>query len=263
MKKSMFCLVLGSLFLLVGFGGISFADDYATVNSSSSYLKGLIRGALVTYKDSDEITVQTGYGDCNGSYWKISSDMDVSLSSVLPMGEDFVYIYIDDSASSYPTPTIIGSTAEPSWSTTEFGFYSGDDRCIGAVWSPDSSATILPFEGTAEGSYCYNSVIAIPAENVEPNGEWNTVETTAYSPVNSTEILTRVYGSHLNGNVHAGVIPAEGHDSTGAVIMGYHHIFQPVWVKLKRGWSRDLRWYGQDGDDDTFDLQIIGYKIER
>ena len=131
---------------------------------------GMIHRAYVTYKDTDEVTVKTGYGECNGEFWEITSDVDVDLSSSLPSGEDFLYIYIDDSASSYPTPTIIGEPNEPSWSDAMQGWYFGDDRCIGAIWSPDTGATIQEFIGNEDGEYLVESEVKKLAYNFAPDG---------------------------------------------------------------------------------------------
>jgi len=112
MKRSLFVSALLFIVLLSTHG---FAQLYI-----SPLPKGKIHGANVTYFDSNTITIRTGYGECCGEYWEITSETNHDLTS-LATGEDFHYIYIDDNDSSYPIPTIIDSTTEPVWSDSYQG----------------------------------------------------------------------------------------------------------------------------------------------
>ncbi|MCP4153759.1 MAG: hypothetical protein GY757_38895, partial [bacterium] len=210
-----------------------------------------------------EVTVTAGSGRCDGTEWEITTEIDVDLSGVLPTGEDFIYIYIDDSASSYPTPTIIGSTTEPAWSDSKIGWYNGSDRCIGVVWSPDSSATVVDFSATADLECIVDdtTLIGWAVYLGNPNGSYQTAETTAYIPVNATKV--RLNASNNDSGELQILVGAYENTACHLVSDGYNSIFFSGWIELERGWSRDLKWSGQDNDNNNFCVSIIGYTIER
>ncbi len=225
-----------------------------------TYNPNVIWGTYVTYKSSTQITVTTGSGRCNGTEWSITSEIDVTLSSFT--GEDFIYIYIDDSASSYPTPTIIGATTEPSWSDTLHGFYNGDDRCIGAVWM-DSANNVVEFQNNSNNEYITNSAIKTVLQNGNPNGAYQTVECTAYTPINSTAIFVNSYNKDTSDACYVSVAPYESNFAP-LCNEGYNTwVYCRGWIPLQRGWSRDLKWLGYDNDDNSYLIQIRGYRIER
>jgi hypothetical protein len=113
--------------------------------------KGDIKGLVLKYVDTDTIYLTAGYGECNGHYFTLASDELYDLTS-LGSTEGFHYIYIDDSASSYPsTPVFIDSTVEPAWSDTLQGLYNGYDRCVGVVWSFGNSS-IVNFNTVVNGN---------------------------------------------------------------------------------------------------------------
>ena len=243
--------------LLILFIGTSFVFGHDPV-------KGYINGAYVVYSSSSSILVKSGNGECNGSAWEISSDTSVDLSGMLPVGEDFVYIYIDDSASSYPTPTIIGSLTEPAYSDSNLGWYNGDDRCIGVIWV-NSYGNIAEFQNNIQLEYLTT------AENVQkvleygnPNGSWQSLETTAYIPVNATAVYISCQNSDTADPVRVIVATLEtafqyieARDNSGGTIG------TAGWLSMERGASRDLKWYGLDNDDNSFLIVIRGFRIER
>ncbi|MCG8553287.1 MAG: hypothetical protein MI799_23015, partial [Desulfobacterales bacterium] len=91
----------------------------------------------------------------NGNYFEIPNDITYGLTSI--SGENFYYIYIDDSDAVYPILNsdvgIVHSTDEPKWDDAKQGWYrfyeddgitevdstDKDDRCIGVVWIDDSN----------------------------------------------------------------------------------------------------------------------------
>jgi hypothetical protein len=249
MKKNlvslMMVLVLGTTFIL------------------GSTHKAVIFGAYVVYKSSSEITVTAGSGRCNDTFWEITSEIDVDLTGVLPAGEDFLYIYIDDSTSSYPTPTIIGSTTEPSWSNSKIGWYNGNDRCIGVVWC-DSYGNILQFQNNSNLECITYSAIKQVLQNGNPNGTYQTVECTAYIPVNATAVRILAMNRESDDNkVYVKVAAYE--NTTGDLRIANRHssAYLTGWILLERGWGRDLMWYGDDNDNNEFCIYIRGFRIER
>lgn len=226
--------------------------------------KNVIFGAWVKYNTSSSIYVTAGSGRCNDNFWEVTSETSVNLSSVLPAGEDFLYVYIDDSASSYPTPTFIGSTTEPAWSDSKAGWYNGNDRCIGSLWC-DSYGNIVEFQNNESQEYITFSpdMIKELVTNGNPNGAWQTVESTAYIPVNAKSVYLWANNSDLNGEVFLQVAPYENTHNRILARGYYCQVNTLGWMPLQRGWSRDLKWYGKDDDDNYYLLRVYGYCIER
>ncbi len=223
--------------------------------------ENVIWGNYVTYKSSTEVYITAGSGRCNGTVWEHATETTLDLTSVLPAGEDFVYIYVDDSASSYPTPTFIGSTTEPAWSSTLIGWYNGDDRCIGVVWV-NSSGNIATFNNTSNHEYYVNSGIKQVLSNQNPTGSWTFVETTDYTPVNANGVLVKAD----NGDSAYVYIAVGCYDNTQSNIQQYGYggsIALTGWIHFHRSSGRDLQWVGQNDDDNNFNLHIRGFRIER
>lgn len=248
MKKSIFCVLV-----LMVLGSFLSAESH----------KSAIFGAEVIYKSSSEVTVREGSGRCNDNYFEITSEIDVSLSSVLPSGEDFLYIYIDDSASTYPTPTIIGSTTEPAFSSAHYSWYNGNDRCIGVVWC-DSYGNIVDFQNNKGQEYIImNADLKQVVTNGNPTGSNTTVETTAYIPVNAESVLVYADNSASSGSVTVTVKMYENGGNSIKVRGNAVKVFVEGWLPLQRGWSRDLIWVGENNDDNYFNVYIRGYRIRR
>lgn len=250
MKKYILCVLI-----ILVFGSFLSAASH----------KSLIYGVEVTYKSSSEVTVQPGSGRCNDNFFETTSAIDVNLSSVLPAGEDFLYIYIDDSASAttYPTPTITGSTTEPSFSSSQYGWYSGNDRCIGVVWC-DSSGNIIDFQNNDRQEYIVmNADLKQVLTNGNPTGSNTTVETTAYIPVNAESVLVYADNSAASGSV---TITVKTYENSGNSIKARGNavrVFVEGWLPLQMDWSRDLVWVGENNDDNYFNVYIRGYRIRR
>lgn len=239
------------------------------VQAANSYLglqKGLIYGAYVDYKDSDTVTVTCGYGECNGHYWEIvEQPLDHDMTS-LTTAEDFHYIYIDDANSVYSDPIIVDSTTEPAWSNSKLGWYHGNDRCIGVVWSPEGSATITEYVITPDLKWLYKNSgehIKTVLSGGNPDGTEKFLECSAYSPVNSKAILVIASNNETGDSVFVMVRAADAHASKMyASTYGYTAAVQ-AWLDLPRGGSRNLYWYGYDDDNNNFTVNINGFQIER
>ncbi|MEW6536234.1 MAG: hypothetical protein AB1454_11525 [Candidatus Auribacterota bacterium] len=251
-------ILLSSLFILLSLSQHALAQYYSLTQP-----RGYIQRAYVKYYDTDTVTIVTGYGECNGEYWEIVSDTNHDMTS-LASAEDYHYIYIDYSASSFPTITVIDTTTEPVWSDAKQGWYNGDDRCLGVVWSPSGSATVFNFATDGDGRYWTTTTnIKQLVDDADPTGNYVSLEATAYSPVNSNALLVSGRALDSDGNVTILIQPAE---ETYAELCGDGHSgYANVqgWMPIQIGWSRDLEWYGNDDDDSDVRIQIWGYRIER
>ena len=223
--------------------------------------KGVIHQAYVDYNDSDTINIAAGYGECNGHYWEITSTLSHDMNS-LASGEDYHYIYIDDVNSLYPTPTFYDSTVEPAWSDLQLGWYNGNDRCIGVVWSPAGSATIMKFHTNSDLKYITDGEIKRVVDNGNPTGSGIIVEATAYTPVNAIAAYVEAW----NSDTDYCYVAAYSADNPWSYLRATSYsgtAYAVGWLQFKRGDSRDLMWNGEDNDDDYFKLRIEGFQIER
>ncbi len=227
--------------------------------------ENVIWGNYVTYKSSTEIYLTAGSGRCNGSVWEHATETTLDLTSVLPVGEDFVYIYVDDSASAlnYPTATFIGSTTEPAWSNPLIGWYNGDDRCIGVVWV-NSSGDIEEFQNNSSQEYLIvDTYLKQVLTNGNPDGNWNPLtDASDYTPVNTISI----FANATNADAGAVTIKVAAYENTNSLIWTWMRESSAVaigWISLQRGWSRDLQWLGASDDNNNFNVYVMGFRIDR
>lgn len=247
------------------------------MNYNGNVLPGYIKGAHIDYIDSGIVALTTGYGECNGKFWQITTeayielnDTDV-LSGGIPYGEDFIYIYIDYSSVDWSNPLVIddtattdviGSLTEPTWSDLKQGWYNGDDRCIGAIWTPVDSSTIQYFRRASSNKYIIN--IKKVQDNGNPSSTWQECEETEenYTPVNTTAIFITANNRDPNQHVRVAVCTYE-ETAQKLDTAGYTEGALSGWLYVNRNWSRKLKWLGYDDDDNSFDVNIYGYEIER
>lgn len=255
----MFCLSL--------YGQVAQAATFSTYPP-----KGTIHNAQVVYKDADEVTIQAGYGECNGKYWEITAATDLSVATVISgvAGGNNVYIYIDDSASYYPTPTLVGSLDEPVWSDTKQGWYrqsigNEDDRMIGVIYIKDT-ATLMNTDWVGGNKYFVTppTLYVTLQTNGNPNGTWQDTSVNAanYLPVNA--IGAYVYANNRDADSTC-TIAVSSYDNYGQSVTEYTwgDGYCRGWLYGKRGWSRRFKWFGADNDDNLFLVRIQGYEIDR
>jgi hypothetical protein len=243
-------------------------DDVRIYNyalyQSKDWPKSTINGAIVDYNDGNTVAITAGNGECNGHYWEITSTMLHDMAS-LTTAEGYHYVYIDDSNSDYPVPTIIDSTAEPAWSDSKLGWYRGNNRCIGVVWNPSGSATITSFTVNRDLKYYVGGVIKELLINGSPDGQWHTLEATAYLPVNAIGAFLHSDNSDANGyKVNVCLKPYEAlSDWSPIMFKASKYVWAAEWLSIKRGASRNLAWAGFDWNDNCFCVRLVGYEIER
>lgn len=226
--------------------------------------KGTIQQAYVVYNDSDTIDITAGFGECNGSYWDIPTKMVYDMNS-LASGEDFHYIYVDDSESNYPDVTIIDSTTEPAFSESKLGFYNSSDRCIGVVWSPDTGSTVQEFINNSQQQYVIvDASLKKVLNNGSPDGTYKFLEATAYTPVNAIGARIEAYNYDTSPSTIVFIIVASDTTTSSRILnKGWDCAYIGGWIEFERGDSRDLQWNGHDDDDNSFGIYLYGYQIER
>ncbi|MDX9703661.1 MAG: hypothetical protein RBU23_11565 [Candidatus Auribacterota bacterium] len=223
--------------------------------------KGTIHRAYIEYENSGWVNIKTGYGECNGKYWELWFDTPHQVTS-LASTAGFHYIYIDDTASTYPTVSFTDSSTAPSWSDEKQGWYYSNDRCIGVVWSPAGSATIQQFTTDAEGKYIYIGNITQILTNGNPTGGWVFLNASDYTPVNANAISIWATGQDVNATVKV-LVASSDNAGNSMGIFGFHNVGSSGWIFFQPDSDRNLQWFGYDDDDNLFNIYIRGYKIIR
>ena len=229
----------------------------------SGLLKGSIKGANTVYNDENTVTIASGNGECNGSYWEIPEAMDYDMTTLASVG-DFHYIYIDDDESDYPTVTIIDSTTEPSWSDAKQGWYNEDDRCISVVWCK-SNEKIMNFIAVENGSLVnvvFNTYSVALLEGVAGTGSWVTLTNASnYVPVNATTVKIDGRSTDYGSHAYLKVSSVELYNAyVDFHLAGYHQPEKDGWVSL--GISRDLAWRAESNDTYVA-VRIGGFQYKR
>ncbi len=266
MKK----IILSFMFCMMG-AIVLFAQESYT-KSYYGVPAGIIKGANVTYHDGMKVTITPGYGECNGHYWEITESREIDLTAVIHWFEEtLIYIYIDDSASSYPNPSIFGSREYgPSWDASRLGWYIGDDRCIGVLYSYSGLSGGIP-KFTAHGNgnlvrFIMDEPIYVLVNGGTPTGSW--IRITSLSddcPTNATAVNVFAYETD-SGNVDLSLTAYET-ATAGKVChelscAGYNRGSVSGWIQL--GTSKDISWRGASDDDpqSTF-VYLNGFEYER
>lgn len=230
----------------------------------------LLINTYPVFKTTTSITLKTGYGVCNGNYFKMTADIDLTIDAF--SNGSYTYIYIDDSESSYPIPTFISSTTVPAWSDSLFGWYNGDDRCIGALYC-DSASTIEFFFSNQVG----NIVEVIPdmsiqlASDMNPDGTWQTpngAESSTKLPINA--VKAKFYGlNDHTATTNAGLMGVQAKElvdlnaNVGAQMFSYAYGTFRVQGWCNLGASRNVRIKSTNTASNYMNLYLRGYAISR
>lgn len=245
-------LTLGSLLLT----NLCPAGSYVGMPS------GTLVGACVTYKDATTITITSGYGENAGNYWEITSPQDFTVTN-LTTTRTWHYIYIDHEANSYPAATFKCSTNVPAWNDSLRGWYSGLDRCIGAVLSAVGSATITTLQNVGN-KYALQAVQI--QTNGAPNGSWQatTVDLNTLTPVFAQSVFVSAYNSAIptSSNIVDLELRSAQNPGFSIVQQAYGWALMKCWIPTGTT-NRAIQWYGQADDSAYSCVWYHGFEITR
>jgi hypothetical protein len=222
---------------------------------------GMMKLSSLVYTSSSSVTLGDGSTwDCNGSHRSVTSDTVVSISS--PTGEDFYYLYDDDSEASGTTPTLIFSTTEPSYSADKFGWYNGNDRCLGGFFVNSSNNLDVDIYAYNDIVWCYFKSGQITLESsANPDGNWNatsTADAQAYSPVLSDALYVRVQGAD-SGAQGLALARSNALDNSRVQTQGYD-VFRVDGNIFTGTTNRSIDILGNDDDDNVLACYLHGYR---
>lgn len=166
-------------------------------------LFGYVQRAKFRWKDADEIYIGPGCYHHSGStrdrlvWWTSELTFQLGSGGSNAASDDvddgaitWHYIFIDDSAvntlasNELTAVQFLNDTTAPTWSDTKRGWYTGNDRCIGAVLA-SAANEVLEFYTDGTQFFCYANYIEDYASAVIAT-DWST-EVTLTIPAFSTK----------------------------------------------------------------------------
>ena len=152
--------------------------ELAVSVAGQTEFRGYKRGFKLGYSSTTAVTISGGMWDHRGTTNQnvyTASQLTFTLGSAgsnsgsTNLGaSELHYIYIDDSAvvtagtALLTASEFLNSTTAPAWSNTKCGWYSGNDRCVGAILTTAASA-IVEFFVRSNNFYAYTAATAIVA----------------------------------------------------------------------------------------------------
>ncbi len=237
--------------------------------------KGFNDGFVVKRSNTTDAVITAGQYEANGKDYTLSADITHTMTSIVSaFGRH--YVYIDDSASiAPPIAVFIDSTTAPIFDDVRRGWYNGDDRFIGFLYSAAGVTTILPISVRGLGkliSIHFNRTATpefILALNLNPTGAWQatTLPASAALPVNAVRVSLQLSGSDSAFTVRVAAASIEfsvleTSTSSGDIIrLSNNDMLIQGWVKL--GASRNIVIGGEADDDNALICTIDGTEYSR
>lgn len=256
---------------------VTFDDTVSTIN-----------GLQLEYSNTTTVTITPGAGIVGTNYFAVNSATNVNLSGILPSGFDFAYVYVDESASTFPTNlTFFGDTQEPEWNADYLGYYhpvNTLDRMVGMVMTPSTGSTIARFDNSGLDFILVEENLVNHdnddsggggSDNDGP-GDWAspTTNTDTYSPVNAVAAYLFGYSDDgAPGTCTIAIttkeaadldspITLDGATATNARLQNHSYAEGGITGVLNFGPSRQSEYYAES-DDDAFGYWTYGWRLKR
>lgn len=246
-------------------------NDWTTNNFYPAY--SYIHGMWPVWNTPTNFSIGFGEGYVGTNFFSLQSTLTHGPANFAQCSAyDVLYIYIDDSLTTYPTNIVLlDQTNIPTRNTVYDQFMFGDDRCIAALYVTNS--TLQPFT-LLNGGYVMATNIPL-ATSMNPDGTWQTPDTLlsetilpanvkrakfAVSAADSgAECIVAIatYEASLRGTA-AGGVPELG---SAAYFRGYNTLSATPWIWMGSG--RAIRILGQNDDDNNLDCSLMGWEIDR
>jgi len=219
------------------------------------YPEGYLNGMLCRYNADDSIIVSSGKADVNRTLVEFTSDQ--TLTWTVSSASDYYYIMLASNG------TLSASTTEPTWNDTLHGLYDGSsNRCLGAVWA-DATNDVEDFFEDDKRTFFYltsGKYIIDLITTGNPDGTYITQEATAYFPVSTNGMLVLAFNSSSGAcrvyleayEYSVGRLRNDGYQA--AAVFGL--------LEIKTSDSRDLKWLGNNTDNNTFTIRVAGYRMQ-
>ena len=252
MKKLKYFILGMCIFLLMG----------TTLRPTQVGYKGDIKGIVCGYSDADTVTISAGYCDCNGTLYTQAAATTHDITS--GVAGQFVYIFLDDSASSPSTPVYRSEDSgveTPAYSAAKQGWYSDQtvaDRAVGRVHC-SGAATMYQFitYKMSDTHIRTQRISVLLGTEQNPTGAWiapDDFESSVKLSVMAIEAC--MYTQSID--IHGAVFYVTSYEASQVIANFYNFPLSSTstngtasiidWIPL--GASRNIRYGAADDDDD-------------
>lgn len=244
-------------------GGLKWAAGGGGGADIAGDLPNTIVGLTIEYASTTSVYIGAGSLVVNGSLVDVSATTH-AISNFDNGG--FTYLYVNGSG------TISDSTTEPVSVAGTNTYYNGSLRCIGALYC-DGAATIAKFiSDSSENNnvtYVWSEYVQI-ASDMDPNGSWQSPddkETSEVTPVNATKVSATILNADSGSLVLISIVSEEeanfGKNKYYGQVLGYGPSICKTIGDVVLGESRNIKISGEDDDNNSMSVWILGYTIRR
>ena len=186
----------------------TYVDNEISGVSALSNFGGYVDRPSFAYKDTDEIYINPGRYEHNGTsqqmaYWNSQLTFQFgpggsNAGSSALAASDWYYLYIDDSAvvslgaALLTAAEFVAVTTAPTYSVTKHGWYNGSDRCIGAFLTNASSQIVEFYHDGGEQVFFADEQGSI----THTATSWTDVDLSDYVPGFSTKADVGFYTTY-------------------------------------------------------------------
>lgn len=231
--------------------------------------KGYADGFMAKYNDSTHVDIAAGIYETGGKIITLAADANYLLTSI-PLGFDWIYIYLDKSASTSTSPSFYNGTDEPVFSPAKRGWYhptNTEDRLV----SPVATSTIKYFDTVKKRNLIrqiYGSTFPAMSANLIPDTAWDSpslIDGDVITPVNAKEMAFRMVNS--GGTLQLFAASKEYGDQHPALADAAFWTQQQGFCRLQ-DWlmlsnSRKIYLAGVFGDNNFLNITCQGVGFER
>lgn len=245
---------------------------------------GVVEGAYTYFVSTNEVEIGPGYGDANGTFWQVTTNLRHTVTSMTANAQGVYYILID-SINGSGEPVLTDTATHPTNDPSRGGLYVGNARFIGGGTSFSNTTEIFEFTTLQSGRILLHTNGIEIAASDDPDSTWKAGNRNAcgqFIPTNSSMAL--VYAqSQDDGRCSVGAIAAENANFAGGPNPNFGP-FPPsppataLWTINNNeatptycgilGWldlgpSGDVFPGAEDDDDNSLFCYMIGFEMNR
>lgn len=272
---------------------LAFVDGALTISTNGfavggggggAFPTGVVEGAYTYFVSTNEVEIGPGYGDANGTFWQVTTNLRHTVTSMTANAQGVYYILID-SINGNGEPVLTDTATHPTNDPSRGGLYVGNARFIGGGTSFTNTTEIFEFTTLQSGRILLHTNGIEIAASDNPDSTWKAGNRNAcgqFIPTNSSMAL--VYAqSQDTGRCSVGAIAAENANFAGGPNPNFGP-FPPsppptaLWTINNNeatptycgilGWldlgpSGDVFPGAEDDDDNTLFCYMIGFEMNR
>jgi len=233
-----------------------------TATGGNASMRGYKSGLIVSYKDSDEITVGGGAVEIGDVVYRLESSTDLQLTG---MGVDetwYVYVTAPASGLTLSVSELSTSKTSPTWDDAKAGYYNGSSRCIFLLTTTDASV-VRPFN--SDGHTVLYQYHLVDASSSAPSTTWTDVTLSAPT-FEDLVVITQMLGQYVNVSDTNFRWRKNGDTTTTAHVTAFVHSsgrFDSTWLPVIVDSSAKIEIAWLNATTNQIDIYTHGYVIPR